>query len=144
MALATPSGVNRSASIRSRAERVPQRLMAVVGVVDRVVLLQPDQRGVFPQQPGAEAVERADPDGRIAGEPLDAAAHFVGGLVREGQREDVLPGDALFQQPGDAMRDHAGLAAARAGQNQQGPVEVRNRLALRIGESIQGHHGRVV
>ena len=125
-------------------ERLPQRLMAVVGVVDRVVLLQPDQRGVFSQQPGAEAVERADPDGRIAGEPLDAPAHFVGGLVREGQGENVLAGDSLLQQPGDAMRDDARLAAARPGQDQQRPVEMCNRFPLRVGESVQRDHRKAV
>lgn len=75
-------------------------------------------------------MERADPDGRVAGEPFDAAAHFVGGLVRERQREHVLPRDALLQQPGHAMRHHAGLPAPRPGQNQQRPFEVCNRFPL--------------
>ena len=69
-------------------------------------------------------MEGADPDARIAGEPLDAAAHFVGRLVREGQGEDLMARHAVLQQPGDAMGDHARLAAARPGQDQQRPSHV--------------------
>jgi len=118
-------------------ERLPQRLTAVVGVVDGEVLLQPDQRSVLPQQPGAETMERANPNGRIAGEPLDAAAHLVSGFIREGQSKNLLAGNALFQQPGDTMRHHARLAAARSRQDQQGAFKVCNRFPLRVGESIQ-------
>ena len=46
-------------------------------------------------------------------------------------------GDALLQQPGDAMRDDPGLAAARAGQDQQRSLDVRDRLALGLGQVFQ-------
>ena len=82
-------------------------------------------------------MEGADPDGRIVGQPLDPPAHFVGRLVGEGQGEDLMAGDSLVQQPGDAMGDDAGLAASRAGQYQQWPLEMRDRLALGVGESVQ-------
>ena len=112
-------------------------LEAVAGVVDRVVLLQADQRGVFPQQPGAEAVERADPDRPARGQPLHPAAHLLGRLVGEGQGEDLLVGDAFGQQPGDAVGDHPGLSAARPGQDQQRPFEVQHGLALGVGQSFE-------
>ena len=134
-----PLGVDLQA-----CQRLPQRLITVVGVVDRVVLLQPDQGGVFSQQPRTKAMKSAHPDGRIAGEPLDPPAHFVGGLVREGQGENVLAGYSLLQQPSDAMRDDARLAAARSGQDQQRSVEVCNRFPLRVGESIQRNHRQAV
>ena len=63
--------------------------------------------------------------------------HFVGRLVGEGQGEDLVAGHAVGQQPGDAMRDDARLAAARPGQDQQRPVVVRDRLALGVGEVFQ-------
>ena len=82
-------------------------------------------------------MEGAHPDGRVAGEPLDPAAHFVGRLVREGQGEDLMAGHSLLQQPGDAMRDDAGLAAARPGQDQQRPFEMCDGLALGVGQSTK-------
>ena len=48
----------------------------------------------------------------------DAAAHFVGRLVRKGQGDDLPRGHAVAQQVGHAMRDDPGLAAARTCQNQ--------------------------
>ena len=50
---------------------------------------------------------------------LDAAAHLAGRLVREGDGEDAVRRDALdLDQPGDAVREHARLAAAGAGEHQ--------------------------
>ena len=41
------------------------------------------------------------------------------------------------EQPGDAVGDDAGLAAAGPGQDQQRPLDVRYRLALGVGESVE-------
>ena len=70
-------------------------------------------------------------------QPLDAAAHLLGGLVGEGQGEDLLARGRLGQQSGDAMGDHAGLSAARPGQDQQGAFDVQNGLALGVGQSFE-------
>ena len=44
---------------------------------------------------------------------------------------------AAREQVGDAVRDDAGLAAARPGQHQQRPVAVQHGLALRFGEMFE-------
>ena len=81
----------------------------------------------------------AHPDGRVAREPFNPAAHFVGRLVGESQGENLVAGDSLLEQPGNAVGDDASLAASRSGQDQQGALQVRYGLALGIGESTE--HG---
>jgi len=61
---------------------------------------------------------------------VNALLHFAGGLVGEGDGEDVSGRDALGNQVGDAKRDDAGLAGARPGQDQQRPLEGFDGLAL--------------
>ena len=68
-------------------------------------------------------------------EQLDAVAHLLRRLVGEGDREDLAgPGALGAHQPGDPVREHARLAAARAGQDQQRPLAVRDGLALGLVE----------
>ena len=73
------------------------------------------------QQAVCQAVEGADPEagGGEADQLTDASAELVGGLVGEGHGQQLVGRDPLdLQQPGDAMDQHPGLAAARAGQHQ--------------------------
>ena len=74
----------------------------------------------------------------VAQQPLDALAHLAGRLVGERDRQD-LSGLRLVgvDQEGDAVREHARLAAAGAGEDQQRPLAVRDRLALRLVEPLQ-------
>ena len=92
---------------------------AVGLVVDREVAVEAEAVGVLAQQAGAEAVEGADPDAAARHQRLDALPHLAGGLVGEGDGEDVVGPDALVQQVGDAAGDDARLAAAGPGQDQQ-------------------------
>ena len=56
--------------------------------------------------------------GNAADERFHALAHFACGFVGEGQRENLAGQYALFaNQIGDAVREHARLAAAGAGQH---------------------------
>jgi hypothetical protein len=66
------------------------------------------------------------------GHPL---LHLAGGLVGEGDRED-LPRLRIprTEQVGDAVRQHAGLARARAGDDEQRPALVDDGLPLRAVE----------
>ena len=48
-----------------------------------------------------------------------------------------MVGDALVEQPGDAMGDHPGLAAAGPGQDQQRSFDVQHGLALGLGQALQ-------
>ena len=49
----------------------------------------------------------------------DAAHHFAGSLVREGQEEDAVSGDALFEQETNAIGEGAGLAGTGAGDHER-------------------------
>ena len=93
----------------------------------------------------AEAVEGGDGglgEGAVAEDLFDALAHLLGGLVGEGDGEDVVGGDAsLFNEVGDAVSDDAGFAAAGAGEQEHGAVDGEDSLALlrvHVGEEI-GH-----
>ena len=58
-------------------------------------------------------------------------AHFLGGLVGEGDGEDLVGlRVAVGDEVRDAMRDDARLARARAGEDQQRAVDVQDRFAL--------------
>ena len=72
-------------------------------------------------------------------------SHFRGGLVRKGDREDVRGIDALGDEKGHARRDHAGLARARTGQNEQRPLGRAHRaflLRIKVEKSKAGHGTR--
>ena len=73
----------------------------------------------------AERMERAGHDvpPALADEADDPLAQLGGGPVREGDREDPPRGDVLdADQVGDPVGEHAGLARAGAGQDQQRAV----------------------
>ncbi len=93
----------------------------------------------------AEAVEGGDGglrEGGVAEDLFDALAHLFGGLVGEGDGQDVVGGDAAFlNEIGDAVGDDAGFAAAGAGEEKHGAVDGEDSLALlrvHVGEEI-GH-----
>ena len=79
-------------------------------------------------------MERAEPHAVARGQLGHAALHLVGRLVGEREGQNLRRRHAAFEQVGDAVRNDAGLAAARPGQHQQRPVAVRHGLALRLGE----------
>jgi len=61
----------------------------------------------------------------------DALAHLLSGLVGERDGQDLAGPRALgVDQPGDPVGQHAGLARARAREDQQRPARVRDGLAL--------------
>jgi hypothetical protein len=70
--------------------------------------------------------------------PVDAAAHFRGGLVGEGDREDAVRRDTLhLDEPGNAVYQHARLAAARTGEHQRRAERRGHRLALRVVQTVE-------
>ena len=92
------------------------------------------------QQAVAEGVEGGDLDVGVAvgHELVDALLHLGGGLVGEGEREDLLgAGAALGDQPGDAAGDDGGLAGAGAGHDEQRAGVVGDGLTLRVVEAIE-------
>ncbi len=112
----------------------------VGGVKDREIGPPPRKRRLAPQNAGARRVKGRDPDvaAQLGNKGGDALAHFPRRLVCERYREYVPGRHApLLDQVGDAVRQGPGLAAARAGQNKQRAVPVRDGLKLRCVQVLQ-------
>ena len=81
-------------------------------------------------------VKRPDPQvlGRVPNQPEEAVPHLAGGLVREGEGEDLAGVYALLaHQVGDALRQHARLTAARARDDEKRAVsESDGALLIRV------------
>ena len=60
---------------------------------------------------------------RFGDELVHALQHFARGFVGEGHTQDVSGRDALPDHVGDAIGDDARLAGARAGEDQDRPVD---------------------
>ena len=104
-------------------------------LIDRIVNdeipLITNRLAMLAQNPQTHRVEGHDPHpGASADQLLDTLTHLSGSLIREGHCQNLIRAHALFDQIGDAVRHGRGLAAARACQNQQRPVDMRRRLAL--------------
>jgi hypothetical protein len=67
---------------------------------------------------------------RLRQKPRDALLHFAGGLVGEGDGENISRRDAPGDEVGDAERDDAGLAGAGAGEDQHRAVQRFDGLPL--------------
>ena len=94
----------------------------VVGIEDGEIGAEADELGVAAEQLDADRVEGAEPghafDG-AADEQRDALLHLAGGLVGEGDGEDLRgEGAAGVEDVGDAGGQHARLAGAGAGEHQ--------------------------
>ena len=102
-------------------------------VVDREVRAVAEPLGLAAQHPAARGVERHDPDRARdrAERPLDARLHLAGGLVREGDREDLVRLHAAGgQQVRDAVGEDARLPRAGAGDHEQRPLGGQHGLPL--------------
>ena len=76
--------------------------------------------------------------GNLADVRLDARPHLARRLVGKGDREQaVRPDLAGGDQIGDPGGQHAGLAGARAGEDEERPLHVLDRLPLLGIEPIQ-------
>jgi len=107
--------------VLGRLQHLLDEALLVLGVEDLEALGELRLAPVHAQQAVRDAVEGADPERRPrqAEQLLDARAHLAGGLVGEGDREDAVRRGALgLDHPGDAVREHARLARARAGEHQ--------------------------
>ncbi len=115
----------RNGEIVLAQDLLHQRLL-VVRVVDHEMPVETDRRAVAAQNSGAQGMERAHGDlatRLLAHETRDAGPQLSGRLVGEGHRQD-LPRPNAFDadQVRDAVGEHAGLAAARPGQDQDRAV----------------------
>ena len=99
----------------------------------------------------ADGVEGAAPKSRQfpAEQVAHAAHHLAGCLVGEGQQEDAVGGNALFQQKADAIGEGARLAGTRARDYQRRPrrrgdgrellrVQFRRIINMQVSGRIEG------
>ena len=144
----TSRGTQRVSSRFRPADDLLDQALLVLAVEDLETLRQTRLAPVHAQQAMADAVERADPErsGRQAELRLDAMAHLGGGLVGERDGQDAVRRDALdLHQPLDAVRQHARLAAARAGEHERRQQRGSDGLPLRVverRENVGDVHGR--
>jgi hypothetical protein len=106
----------------------------LVGLVeDREVAPVAEGVRVAAQDPHARGVEGAGPEpaGGRPDEGDQPVAHLPRGLVRERDRDDPLgPHAPHLHEVRDAVGEHPGLAAARAGEHEERTALVQHRLAL--------------
>jgi hypothetical protein len=109
-------------------------------VVDRELAGEAQLVGVAAQDADAGAVERRHPHllGHRADQGRHPRLHLVGGLVGEGDGEDLERADALVpDEVGDAVGQDSGLARPRAGHDQQWPLRVGDRVGLHRVEPVE-------
>ncbi len=115
-------------------------------VVDHEALPEPHLVVVSAQEPRTHGMEGTRPHvpGHVrAHELLESSLELAGGLVGERDREDAIGRDpVLRQQVGDAVGDHPCLAAARAGEDQERPIDVGRSVGLRRVEHGSRRHER--
>ena len=112
-----------------------QGAQLIIAVHDLKILRQLRLLPVRTQQPMRNPVKSANPQtaGGNTQQLFDAPAHLPGGLVGKGHRKHAVGRDAFgLQQPGDAMHQHPGFAAAGAGQHLHMPGRGAHRLTLRV------------
>ena len=79
--------------------------------------------------------------GAAADQQVQALAHLAGGTIGEGHRHDAGRVHVLvLDQVGDAVDDDAGLARARAGQDEERPGDGLDRFALAFVEAVEQVH----
>ncbi len=108
--------------------------LGFVVVINGEAVGEAQQFGVLSQNANTHAVEGGHPHAAAtAGHQVEQTfAHLPRRLVREGDRQDVPRGHAaIFNQVRNAIRQHAGLPAARARQNKKRPFCGEDRFVLR-------------
>ncbi len=97
------------------------QMFGVFAVEDGEVAFIAEFIGVGAQDAVADGVEGAAPQfAQLLAEQIgDAPHHFAGGFVGEGEQQDAVGGNALFEQVGDAIDEGARLAGAGAGNDER-------------------------
>ena len=101
-------------------------------VVDAEIGMQARQAGKFPKQPGTKRVKGADSGAARNSKVGHPLAHLSGGLVGEGDGQDVPGRHALGGKIRHAAGDDASFSRSGPGQYQQRTVDMRDGLSLGI------------
>ena len=122
-------------------------LDAALDEADRVLLVVDREaaRVAEPLRVGAEHARAGGVEGHhphrpraVAHQHLHPLAHLLRGLVGEGDRQDLArPRAPAVDEVRDPVRQHAGLARAGAGEDQQRTLAVQDGLALGLVEPLQ-------
>src|SRR6185295_2410675 len=113
-------------------------------VVDREVRPVTEPGRLAPKNPAAGGVKGEDPEpaGGWAEQVFQPLLHLIRGLVRERDRKDLVRLDAAgSDEVADAVREHARLAGAGAGDYEQRALGFEHGLALsgvQVGEVALG------
>ena len=118
------AGPSTRSSSPSSLIALPHEREPVVLVVDHEGPGIPEVVDLGPEHARARGVEGGDQRGAPAAgaggqDRRHALRHLAGGLVREGDGQDLPRVHAAGHQVGDPLRDDAGLAATRPGQDEQ-------------------------
>ena len=127
---------------RAEPEFVAQQVHHVggVGLVEHGERgVEPQRASVQPQQAVADRMERAAPDARrvdartgIGRHALGARGHLARRTPAEREQQHTLGPHAVGEQAADPGGEGGRLAGARAGDDQQRPLPVRDGLALGV------------
>ena len=142
IAASTRSGVTETPSRSSCVHHLLDGAEAVGLVVDREAPVEPDQRGVASASSRAQRAWNVPTQTPESGASAATRARISPAALLVNVRARMfLPGDPLPHQVGDPPGDHPRLARARAGQDEQGAVDVGDGLALgggQVGEEVHG------
>ena len=128
-------GVTLLIQVQILQDALQQRLLVRRVVNGEVASVQARHFHLAAQDARAKGMECREPHvpGGRPSHVIHAGTHFFGRLVRKGDGQDLPGRDPLVQQMGNAAREHLGLAAAGAGQDEHGAFRMMYRfLLLRI------------
>ena len=117
-------GLREAALFRIDIERADDGVedgFLVVAIEDGERAGEAEVLGMAAEDARADRVEGAGPErgGVVRDEFADALGHLAGGLVGEGEQQDLAGVDAVVEQPGHAVGESAGFPGAGAGDDQR-------------------------
>jgi hypothetical protein len=136
--------LKKARSLSSTASR--SSFLGLIGVEDRESPAEADRFAVHAQGPVPDAMEGPAPEpvGLDARQILHPVQHLLGGLVGEGEQEDLAGAHPLGKQPGDPVGEGAGLPGTGPGQHEERPrrgSHGRELLIVELGPKIDRRNG---
>ena len=117
-----------------------QKVLAIRRLVNRKTLREADPFGVVAQNARENRVEGSHADIAVASVRQhlgDTFAHLLGGLVGEGEGEDVVRSHPLLNHIGDARSKNARLARPGARDDERRRIVVHHRIPLGLIQAFQ-------
>lgn len=103
----------------------------VLLIVDEKIAVDIDGGSIEAEEFNTEAMEGAGEFRGVVGEGMNAAFHFIGGLIGESEEKNLVGRDVLLgDKPGGAVGENAGFAGTGAGENKKRSGGVGNGFNL--------------